>query len=68
MCWDNWYVLECNIMYYDWWMWLDFDYDMVVRHGEGWFPSNIYVVSIFGTCDRHVWKLVGNMLGFRMTR
>lgn len=44
------------------------DYDMVVRLGEGWFPSNIYVALIFGTCDQHVWTVAGNMLVFSMIR
>jgi len=68
MCWDSWYIIECNIMYYDWWIWVDFDHDMVFRLGEVWFPSNRYVALIFGTCDRHVWAVSGNMLGISMTR
>ena len=55
-------------MYYDWWMWVEFDYDMVVRLGEGWFPSNGYVALIFRTCDQHVWTVAWNMLGVNMKR
>ena len=48
---------SCSIMIND--CELTIDYDMDVSLGKGWFQINRHDFLIFGTCDWHVWTIVG---------